>query len=81
MAETGEWRTLQSKVIDNGYKLDLGYLYLGLAADGMGYKEASKAYFTKALELAETVDFSCAKGHMINCQGHDVKMEAEARLR
>lgn len=81
LAETGEWRTLQSKVIEGGYKLDLGYLYLGLAADGMGYKDASRAYFTKALELADTEDYSCAKGHMINCQGHDVKSEAEAKLR
>jgi Zn-dependent protease with chaperone function len=75
-----DWRALQLKVADTNYKLDLSYLYLGFAAEGMGYSDASKAYFEQAKSLSDTEEFACAKGRMIKCQDFDVPAVSSEHL-
>ena len=67
--EAGDWRMLAQSVIKVGYKLDLSYHYLAAAANGMGFTQAAGVYSAKAIELAATENFACAKGAMIKCEG------------
>jgi hypothetical protein len=71
--EKQDWRGLAKKVTDINYKFDLSYLYLAFAAEGLGLMDVAKSYYAKALELSNTIDFSCADAKFIKCNGFDVK--------
>jgi Zn-dependent protease with chaperone function len=68
-----DWRGLVQNITKSNYQFDLAYLYLGFAAEGLGLIEPAKKYFTKALELSSTEDFSCADAKFIKCNNFDVK--------
>lgn len=76
-----DWRGLAQQVIKVGYEFDLSYYYLAVAAKGLGLTESSKAYFRKAKELSETVDFTCSHARMIKCNGVEVAAAADEALR
>ncbi len=76
-----DWRGLAQQVIKVGYEFDLSYYYLAVAAKGLGLAESSKAYFRKAKELSETVDFTCSHARMIKCNGVEVAAAADEALR
>lgn len=79
--EKQDWRGLAQQVIKVGYEFDLSYYYLAVAAKGLGLTESSKAYFRKAKELSETVDFTCSHARMIKCNGVEVAAAADEALR
>lgn len=76
-----DWRGLQQAVTKLDYKIDLAYLYLGFAAEGLGLNESSKQYYQKAAELSDTTEFSCAKAKMVKCNDFDVKTLASSKNR
>ncbi len=78
--DSGLWRDLAQDVMDLGFKLDLAYFYMGRAAQGLGFEEASKRYMRTALELSATAEGSCAKRSFLSCSGFDVASEAARQL-
>jgi hypothetical protein len=70
--EAHDWRGLAQNIMKIGYEFDLAYYYLGVAAKGLDYTDASKIYFRKAKELSETTDLTCSKARMIKCDGIDI---------
>jgi hypothetical protein len=48
--EKNQWRELAVSVVRVGYLNDLSYFLLGEAATGLGFREAAKTYYTRALE-------------------------------
>jgi len=48
----GDWRELALLVIQTGYHQDLGYFYLGRAAEGLGDSSAALVYYKAAEALA-----------------------------
>lgn len=73
-----DWRTLAQDVIKLNYKLDLNYLYLSRAAQGLGFMPAANKYLQEARRLSSTEDFACAKKTLGGCSGIDVGKETAA---
>ena len=71
-----QWRDLAVQVMEADFRLDLNYLYLGRAAQGLGHAQAAQRYMGKALELSETEDGACAKRTFVGCSGVDVRSGA-----
>lgn len=67
MFDKKDWRGLVQNIIKIGYQFELSYRYLAAAADGLGFKEATKVYTNKAEDLALHVESSCADAKMIKC--------------
>lgn len=67
------WRDIAQNLIKIDYQFDLTYYYLGLAAEGLEFKEAAKAYFKKAYELSQDDEFSCSHASLNKCNDLDVK--------
>jgi predicted Zn-dependent protease len=70
--DESDWRQLATKVLKTRYKIDLAYFYLGKAAEGLGFTDAAKAYFSKAIELSATDGHACSKAVMIKCEDMDI---------
>lgn len=66
------WRGLAMETIKVGYRFDLSYYYLGAAAQGLNFGEASRKYFDEAVKLSETKDYSCANAIFLKCGDIDV---------
>ena len=67
----GEWSALAELVAENAYESDLGYFYLGRAAEELGHYDAALIYFDFA-----TVSNPCA-GLIDVCDGIDVELEIQ----
>jgi len=72
MYDNQAWRGLAQSLIKIGYEFDLSYYYLAAAARGLGFKESSEKYLSKARELSEFEKTSCETAKLIKCT--DVKI-------
>jgi hypothetical protein len=75
MHAAGQWRDLAVSVLHVGYLSDLSYFMLGEAARGLGFIDAARAYFARAVD-AQKQGHGCGD----SCAGFDVqRASAEAR--
>ncbi|HEY3075708.1 MAG TPA: M48 family metallopeptidase [Burkholderiales bacterium] len=72
--ERQQWRDLAVSVLQAGYLTDYSYFMLAEAAKGMGLKEASAAYYKRALEAGQ--EYGCGD----DCGGFDVQKSSKAAL-
>ena len=70
------WRQLALDTIKIGYRIDLAWYYLGVAADKLGFPEASAKYLAEALRLSAQKDTACAQALILSCGGIDIAREA-----
>jgi len=70
------WRQLALYTIKIGYRIDLAWYYLGVAADKLGFPEASAKYLAEALRLSAQKDTACARALILSCGGIDIAKEA-----
>lgn len=70
------WRQLALDTIKIGYRIDLAWYYLGVAADKLGFPEASARYLAEALRLSAQKDTACAQALILSCGGIDIAKEA-----
>lgn len=75
-----DWRRLMQTLIKINHKSDLSYYHLGLAAEGMGHKNAARIYFEKARELFHGQEFSCATAKMNKCKDMNIAELVENKL-
>ena len=56
------WNDLAAAVVQSGHNIDLLWFYLGEAANGLGYADAAKIYYARAVDLAtdSTKTHKCA---------------------
>ncbi|MGQ0544212.1 MAG: M48 family metallopeptidase [Betaproteobacteria bacterium] len=71
----GRWRDLAVAVVQVGYLSDLSYYLLAEAAKGLELKEASAAYYKRALDAGR--EHGCAAE---GCEGFEVQRLAKAAL-
>jgi hypothetical protein len=57
---------------------DLSYFMLGEAAHGLGFEDAARVYYQRALEAAR--DGHACGGLLSSCEGFDVTTRAAAAL-
>ncbi len=73
LARAERWSDLATGVMRIGYGGDLAYFYLGQAAQGFGYYQASIAYYSQARALADssnvTMQCSGVRRSEDRCQG------------
>jgi hypothetical protein len=70
------WRQLALDTIKIGYRIDLAWYYLGVAAGKLGFPEASARYLAEALRLSAQKDTACAHALILSCGGIDIAREA-----
>jgi predicted Zn-dependent protease len=68
------WRDLAVSVLQVGYLSDHSYFMLAEAAKGMGLKEASNAYYKRAVAAGQ--EYGCGD----DCDGFDVQKRSRAAL-
>ena len=68
------WHDLAIDVINEGFKSDQNYYYLGRSAEGLGYYDAALTYY----KLAKTV-YKC-NGLVNNCDGFVFPRDIDERL-
>lgn len=73
--EEQDWQALARVVGDIGYGSDLGYYYLGRAAEGTGHSAAALQYY----ELARAANSHCSTG-INRCGGLDVAAAVSERV-
>jgi Zn-dependent protease with chaperone function len=73
-----QWRELAISVMKVGYLNDLSYFLLGEAALGLGFRDAAKIYYARALD-ARKADKTC-DGIFNTCDGFDIVPRVEAAL-
>lgn len=74
------WEGLAREVLDIGYRQDISWHYLGIAAEGLGYAAAARQYYGQAVALARHKETHC-EGSILNlCNGIKLPGEAEAAL-
>ena len=71
----GLWRDLAVSVMQVGYLSDLSYYFLAEAARGLELKDASAAYYKRALEAGKR--YGCAAE---GCEGVEVEKLSRAAL-
>jgi predicted Zn-dependent protease len=69
------WRDLAVSVMQVGYLSDLSYFMLAESARGLGLKEASAAYYKRALDAGR--QYGCGEG----CEGFPVQKLSAAALK
>jgi Zn-dependent protease with chaperone function len=74
--DKNQWRELALAVIKVGYLNDLSYFLLGEAALGLGFRDAAKNYYARALE-ARKADKTC-DGVFNTCEGFEIVQRIEA---
>jgi Zn-dependent protease with chaperone function len=74
------WEGLARTVLDIGYRQDIAWHYLGLAAEGLGYPAVARQYYGQAVEAAKRPETHC-EGSIFNlCNGIRLPAEAETAL-
>lgn len=68
--DKNQWRELALSVMKVGYLGDLSYFLLGEAALGLGFRDAAKIYYARALE-ARKADKTC-EGAFNTCEGFEI---------
>lgn len=76
--ESKDWDNLVNKVIDIGLAEDESYFYLGKAAEGLGFLNAAKIYYTKSIAATKS-DMSCG-GWPNTCEGFEFPKDAKKAL-
>lgn len=74
----GAWRELAVSVMRAETLSDLSYFMLGEAAHGLGFEDAARVYYQRALEAARE-GHACG-GLLSSCEGFDVAKLANAAL-
>lgn len=74
MHDNALWHDLAIDVINEGFKSDQNYYYLGRSAEGLGYYDAALTYY----KLAKTV-YKC-NGLVNNCKGLVFPKDIDDRL-
>jgi hypothetical protein len=74
-----QWRDLAVSVMQVGYLSDLSYFMLAEAAQGLGLKDASAAYYKRAVEAGSK--YGCSAEAGFDCEGFDVQKRAQAALK
>jgi predicted Zn-dependent protease len=74
----GQWRELAVSVMRADTLSDLSYFMLAEAAHGLGYEDAARLYYQRALEAAR--DGHACGGLLSSCEGFDVAKLASAAL-
>lgn len=72
--DTGAWRELALQVARIGHDSNLGYFYLGRAAEGLGLTEAAKSYYLVASGALRCDAF------INNCDGFQLPQLINTRL-
>jgi len=72
--DNGLWNDLAKKVIEIGFDNQLSYFYLGRAAEGLGYFNAARTYYTHASSTKP------CDGLINNCDGFSFPTEINVRL-
>lgn len=77
----GDWQSLATLVASTGYTQDVGYYYLGRAADGLDLPEAANRYYRQSYALT-TGPITAAKcrSSAEDCNGVDLLAVLPARL-
>jgi hypothetical protein len=79
--EAGDWQNLALRVLQINHRQDLGYFYLGRAAEGLRRRLAALAYYRAATDLATGPDPTAkcnASGS--RCNGLNLLNEALLRI-
>ncbi len=74
-----QWRELAISVMQTGYLSDLSYFMLAEAAQGLGLRDAAKAYYKRAVEAGARHGCSAEGG--FDCEGFEVQKRAQAALK
>ncbi|MEJ2174065.1 MAG: M48 family metallopeptidase [bacterium] len=74
----GAWRELAVSVMRADTLSDLSYFMLGEAAHGLGFEDAARVYYERALEAAR--DGHACGGLMSSCEGFEVAKLASTAL-
>jgi Zn-dependent protease with chaperone function len=77
--EKEAWRELAISVMQTGYLSDLAYFMLAEAAQGLGLKQAAKAYYQRAVEAGAR--YGCSAEGGFDCEGFEVQKRAHAALK
>lgn len=75
--DTGRWRDLAFEVMRVGFHGDRNYFYLGVAAEGLGYRDAALTYYRIALSGG---GYKC-DGLFNNCDGFVFPRDISARVK
>jgi hypothetical protein len=79
--KANDWRDLALLVIRTDYRQDLGYFYLGRAAEGLDEREAASGYYKTAEALATgTVDSAKCAATPDGCDGLTLLTEVLTRI-
>ena len=78
--EKSAWRELALETLKIGYRLDLAYYYLGMAAKALGFKDAGRKYLNQAIAASASKDSSCAGGILVKCGELDIRTAAQSAL-
>jgi hypothetical protein len=79
--EAGDWHELAVLVMQNDYRQDLAYFYLGRAAEGLGDRSAALAYYKTAEALATgTIDSVKCVMSSAGCNGINLLTEVLTRI-
>jgi len=76
--QAGAWRELAVSVMRAETLSDLSYFMLGEAAKGLGFEDAARIYYQRALDAARD-GYACG-GLLSTCEGFEVKKLASAAL-
>jgi hypothetical protein len=79
--DAAAWRELAKGVIRLNYRQDLGYFYLGRAAEGLGLRSAALGYYRAATALATGPDASArCSATAARCDGLSLLTESLLRI-
>jgi hypothetical protein len=76
--DSGQWKTLAAVVLKDKYGDNLGWYYLGRAAEGMGLCDTAEHYYKISKERSEKFETRCLS---IACHGFKLPDLLEERLR
>jgi len=74
-----QWRELALSVMQTEYLSDLSYFMLAEAAQGLGLRDAAKAYYRRAVDAGARHGCSAEGG--FDCEGFEVQKRAQAALK
>lgn len=79
--ERRDWEGLARAVLDVGYRQDIAWHFLGIAAEGLGLPGPARLYYAQAVELSKQKDSHCAGGLLDLCNGIRLPESAAQALR
>lgn len=87
-ARREDWTGLSKTVIEANSGDDLGYFYLGLSAEHLGYKDAARIYYKLSIDesVRQTLPTQCTRGGRssyldMECHGLELPQAAYVRLK